>query len=156
MAARFHVTLEPTHFRTDRFVTRISRPFLQEHPIITGQRDEGRIQELVTNTTCSITSEHGSPIAFLPDTMRNRGKHEAASAPLMYAHCLDPTTFGHTALRGRVVTIADSGFIGNPDTTHPGPGLIAEGDNRLFIERVVRWFAGDLAAPGPPLALGRG
>ena len=58
----------------------------------------------------------------------------------LFAHALDAGLVG----KGRLVTMADSGFIGNEDTVVPGPGLIGHGDNARFIKNVVRWLGREL------------
>ena len=49
-------------------------------------------------------------------------------------------------IEGRVVTVADSGFIGDEGTNVPGPGLINHGDNARFIKNVVRWLGREIGA----------
>ena len=44
------------------------------------------------------------------------------------------------AKSGRVVAIADSGFIGGMDTTIPGPGQFEKGDNPVFMRNVISWL----------------
>ena len=132
---RFDIRFEGTHFSTSGGLTRLSGDCLTDHPIIAGQLGEKPVEELVTNTTCSILCEGGEDIAFLSDTMHDRvkglspeGKRFAVSKQI--------------AGGGRIVAMADSGFIGTNGTVAPGIGLIEEGDNTLFVKRVVRWLLG--------------
>ncbi|HUW14547.1 MAG TPA: hypothetical protein VM537_32805 [Anaerolineae bacterium] len=46
--------------------------------------------------------------------------------------------------KGRVVVIADSGFIGSDGTAYPGVGLIGHGHNLRFVLHALRWLAGEL------------
>ena len=41
---------------------------------------------------------------------------------------------------GRVVVVADSGFVGEDDTGQPGPGLIGRDDNRTFLSNIIEWL----------------
>jgi hypothetical protein len=139
LAGKFGMELERTCFETDCVYTRISGSSLYDHPIIAGQEGEPRISSLVTNNSCSISCGAGKPIAFLPHEMSDRGDQQLQPADRMWAHALDGDSFGED-FHGRVVTTADSGFIGDADTTCPGPGLIDRGDNATFVTRVVRWL----------------
>ena len=49
---------------------------------------------------------------------------------------------------GRVVVLADSGFIGSAGTTRPGPGLIEQGDNLRFVLNTIAWLVGANATGG--------
>jgi hypothetical protein len=41
---------------------------------------------------------------------------------------------------GRVVIVADSGFIGTDGTTYPGRGLIGYGNNGSFAQNAIFWL----------------
>jgi hypothetical protein len=56
--------------------------------------------------------------------------------PNVFAVAVDEPQGGN----GRVVITADSGFIGDDTTDYPGPGLIHQGDNLLFIRQVFQWL----------------
>ena len=58
----------------------------------------------------------------------------------LFAHALDAEADAGLVGKGRLVTMADSGFIGNEDTVVPGPALISYADNARFIQNVVRWL----------------
>ena len=62
----------------------------------------------------------------------------------LFAHALDPETAGTLSIEGRVVTVADSGFIGDDGTNVPGPGLIDHGDNAQFVKNAVRWLGREM------------
>lgn len=53
-----------------------------------------------------------------------------------------------SARRGRVVVLADSGFIGSAGTTRPGPGLVEHGDNLRFVLNTIVWLGDASAAAG--------
>jgi hypothetical protein len=139
LAREFGVTVERTYFRQparqDR--TTLSGPALNiEHPIISGAPGERPIRSIVTNTCCSITSEGGTwVVALAPDMVDRHGGLSPAGR--CFAHALHVD-------RGRVVTIADSGFIGTDLTVRPGHGLIDHGDNRRFVINVIRWLGKEL------------
>jgi hypothetical protein len=56
----------------------------------------------------------------------------------LFAHALDLSTTDSRG-EGRVVTIADSGFIGSRWTQVPGPGLVRWADNLQFVHNAIRW-----------------
>jgi len=41
---------------------------------------------------------------------------------------------------GRVVIVADSGFVADDDTTNPGPGLVNRGGNKQFVQNIFEWL----------------
>jgi len=41
---------------------------------------------------------------------------------------------------GRVLVMGDSGFMADPESHHPGPGLIDHADNELFLKQCVAWL----------------
>ena len=43
-------------------------------------------------------------------------------------------------IKGRVVILADSGFIGDKDSIFPGFGLIHKEDNILFLQRILQYL----------------
>ena len=130
---RFGIRFEETHFCTGGGLTKLSGNCLTDHLIIAGKPEEKPVEELVTNTTCSIVSEGGEDIAFLSDTMQDRVK---GLSPAGKRFAVSKQIAGG----GRIVAMADSGFIGTNGTVAPGIGLIDKGDNTLFVKRVVRWL----------------
>jgi len=54
---------------------------------------------------------------------------------------------------GRIIVIADSGFIGSDNTIKPGPGQITKGDNLAFIINCLEWLSKKVIAPYPLLHL---
>ena len=157
LAARFDVTIERTFFahrenlarvgtqlqRGHQTLSTLSAGCLAEHhPIIRGADAETRVRSIVTNNGCSIRSPLGTGIvAWSGETVDWRNGLPVADR--LFAHAIDgPIDVGPT-LRGRVVTVADSGFIGSDGTTRPGPGLIGRGDNLQFVLNAVSWLAGE-------------
>ena len=137
LASRFGVVLESTFLRTVGATTVIRGENLRPHAVL--ESDGGKVEALVTNTTCSIRSEKGTAVALLPETMRD--KHTGVSpGGGLFAHALDGK--GGGVGEGRVLTVADSGFLGDNKSRIPGPGQIEEGDNLLFIRNAVLWLSG--------------
>jgi hypothetical protein len=139
LAREFGVTIEQTFFRQPvrRDRTTLSGSALNtQHPIISGAPGERPIRSIVTNTCCSVTSDAGQwVVALAPDMVDRHGG--LSPQERCFAHAL------HVE-RGRLVTIADSGFIGTDLTVAPGPGLIDHGDNLRFIANVIRWLGKEL------------
>lgn len=92
---------------------------------------------IVFNTSCRIhcTNPNASVLATLPgEAGQANGSAIAIDRPA-----------GSSS--GRIVVLADSGFIGNDDTRFPGPGLIGQGANRQFIKNCVYWLHGEEVPP---------
>jgi hypothetical protein len=146
LAASFGVTLERTYFihPAPGERTRISGPALNgAHPIITGAPGERPVESIVTNTCCSIATDTGVRLVDLPDEMVDRYGGLLAR-DRAFAYLLDGVTGLNPRVEGRVVVIADSGFIGTDLTVRPGIGLIGQAHNLRFIMNVVRWLGGEL------------
>jgi len=146
LASRFGATLERTFFENSRQgkLTRISGSDLNDkHPIIAGMPGKELVELVVTNTCCSIASGKGARLISLPEEMTNRRDHRPPKEQ-WFACALDGGCGLDPESNGRVVVIADSGFIGTDCTTRPGRGLIGHGDNQLFISNVIRWLGGEL------------
>ncbi|MHC4598455.1 MAG: hypothetical protein ACYS47_05575 [Planctomycetota bacterium] len=135
---RFGVRLEAAFLRTEGSTTAIGGEHLKPHAVLDGEG--GKVGTLVTNTTCSIRSEKGRIVALLPETMADKHTGDPPRGGL-YAHALDGTA-GDDVGKGRVLTVADSGFLGDRTSRIPGPGQIEEGDNILFVRNAVNWLAG--------------
>ena len=43
-------------------------------------------------------------------------------------------------IKGKVIVLADSGFIGDKDSTFPGFGVIDKGDNEMFVRRIFEYL----------------
>ena len=83
-------------------------------------------KDIVFNNSAHVypASEACHILARLPDTPAEQGVFAVAG----------------TVGNGRYVVCGDSGFIGNAETTYPGPGLIDRGDNRKFVMNILRWL----------------
>jgi hypothetical protein len=97
------------------------------------------VKTLVTNTTCSLQAGRGHAFARLPKTMRDK-RTEAVPAGA-YAVALDGEADLGPGRTGRVLVVADSGFLGEKESAWPGPGQIEAGDNRAFIRNAAAWLA---------------
>ncbi|MBM4459804.1 MAG: hypothetical protein FJ011_18920 [Chloroflexi bacterium] len=109
---------------------------LAGHPILRGAAGEAPVRSLVTNNCCSIVSPDGAPLIRLTDRMIDH-RNGFSSQGRCFAIALENNL---KVARGRVVMVADSGFIGTAGTTFPGVGLIDQGDNSRFAQNAVRWL----------------
>jgi hypothetical protein len=146
MARQFEIGLECAWFQNPsegELLRFVSGSLLAEHPILAGGQKEEAVHTIVTNNCCSIIagSRGQALVAFSPEMKDLR--NGSTSADRLFAHALDSQEAAGVG-KGQVVTIADSGFIGNEDTDIPGPGLIGHGDNARFIKNVVRWLGREL------------
>lgn len=141
LAGSFGITIQPTFFRNrmDNVPTVLAGDVLEaEHPILKGPSEEERVSAVLTNTCASIRCEQGQPLVSLSEEMVDRRAGKRAQPGQLFAHALD-TSATDSRGEGRVVTIADSGFIGSRWTEVPGPGLIKWADNLQFIHNAIRW-----------------
>jgi hypothetical protein len=141
LAEIFGVTIERTFFRNrlDNVPTVLAdRSLEKEHPIISGASEEERVSAVLTNTCSSIRCEQGQPLVSLSEGMVDRRTGKATQPGQLFAHALDMNETDSDG-NGRIVTIADSGFIGSRWTEVPGPGLIRWADNPQFIRNAIRW-----------------
>ena len=147
MAKRFGVWLECSWFQSGSMgeLWELSgSALLTTHPIIRGGQGEEPVRSIVINNCSSIVAGgRGHSIVSLSQGMADLRNGYRPSGRL-FAHALDPQTAAGEAIEGRVVTLADSGFIGNDDTGIPGPGLIGHGDNARFVRNLVRWLGREL------------
>ena len=117
---------------------------LVRHPILAGGQKEEAVQTIVTNNCCGIVDAgRGHALVTLTPDMRDMRTGDFPAGRL-FAHALDQERDAGSAGKGRVVTVADSGFIGNEDTAVPGPGLIGHSDNARFIKNVILWLGREL------------
>ncbi|MFQ6029448.1 MAG: hypothetical protein ACE5Q6_18380, partial [Dehalococcoidia bacterium] len=144
----FGISLECSWFQNPAAVelsVLSGRDFLASHPIIGGREGGEAVKTIVTNNCSSIVAEGlGYPLVSLSQDMLDLRNGNSPQNRL-FAHALDPEEAGSLSIEGRVVTLADSGFIGDEGTNVPGPGLIDHGDNAQFIKNVVRWLGRQLS-----------
>jgi hypothetical protein len=141
LARIFGITIEPTFFRNclDNVPTVLAGDVLEtEHPILTGASDKEHVSAVLTSICSSIRCEQGQPLVSLSEEMVDRRTGKRAQPGQLFAHALDMNDIDSRG-DGRVVTIADSGFIGSRWTEVPGPGLIKWADNLQFIQNAIRW-----------------
>jgi hypothetical protein len=123
LAARFGVKFNAPIYpapETAGGYTHISGEDILDHSITRGLSGP-----IVFNNCCRLSHSGGIALALLPGESK---------MPNVFAVANDDHG------KGRVVVTADSGFIGEKDTIWPGPGLIAEGNNAEFIQRILRWL----------------
>ena len=53
---------------------------------------------------------------------------------------IDGEKDNHPLIKGKVIILADSGFIGDQNSTRPGFGLIDKEDNELFVRRIISYL----------------
>lgn len=107
----------------------------KEHPIISGGGVGREIRSVVINNCSSLVSpEHdyvvklGAPLVDCRDSQPPEGRAFAIA-------------YDNGSTSGRVVALADSGFIGSAGTQQPGPGLSNRGDNLEFVTNVLYWLS---------------
>lgn len=122
--------------------TTIDNECLSNNTIIRGKGVEKSISRIVINTTCRIISDIGEPIIYLPNTMVGgwSSKNEELIKNKVFGLVIDGEYNNNEKINGRVVILADSGFIGDKDSTFPGFGLIDKGDNILFLQRILQYL----------------
>ncbi|PHN04696.1 hypothetical protein [Flavilitoribacter nigricans] len=122
--------------------TTISGACLRAHPLLDAPEFGKPVSSLVTNTTCRIVSTVGTPFLYLPDGMVGRwsSEGEALIPDRIFGLIIDGSKSQSDAVKGKIVILADSGFIADKDSTVPGKGLIDQGDNEVFIRRLIRFI----------------
>jgi hypothetical protein len=146
VACDIGITFEPTFFRhfEDSEKTILSRKTLNKnHPIISGASSGNPVRSVLTNTCCSIDVKVGDCIVSLSSEMVDK-RNQYSPDGRCFAHAIDGSLHQESKFEGRVVSLADSGFIGTDGTSYPGPGLIGHGDNLRFIINTIRWLSHDL------------
>jgi hypothetical protein len=113
---------------------------LTTHPIICGAAAEASVRSLVTNNCCSIRAPDAAPLVGLAGQMTDLRNNFPCQGRCFAVALADCAPVG----RGRVVVVADSGFIGTAGTTFPGIGLIEHGDNARFALNAIRWLGREL------------
>ena len=139
LARRFDIEIENTFFANPEMksLTEFSESdFLTTHPIIRGGVGEEPVRSIVTSNCCSISSPDGAPLIRMTSRMIDH-RNGFPSRGRCFAIALESSL---QVAGGRVVVVADSGFIGTEETTFPGVGLIEQGDNRRFVHNIVRWL----------------
>ena len=95
------------------------------------------VRQVVTNNCASVRCGRGEALVRLPASMSDV-RDGRVSEGRLFAHALAE---GPEVGDGRLITVADSGFMGSPGTMHPGPGLLDQGDNRAFLVHAVEWLS---------------
>jgi hypothetical protein len=138
LAMAFGINIQCAWFATPGVLTQLSGQQLNvAHPILAGFREgEAAIDSIVTNNCRAISANSDHWLARLSLEMVDE-RSSCAPGNLLFAHALEDG-------ERRVVTLADSGFVGTQGTTQPGPGLIQQGSNSAFVANVIRWLSRQL------------
>ena len=118
--------------------TEIDSNWFTNHPILKERNELEPISSIMTNTTCRIESNYGQPFMYLPDGMIGRwsSESEVQIKNRIFGLAINGETDQHPLIKGKVVILADSGFIGDKGSKTPGFGIIDKLDNELFIKRI--------------------
>jgi hypothetical protein len=138
LAQRWDVTVENTFFAspTPNVVVEFSGPDLAaSHPIVRGAPNGSPVRSVVTNNCCSLRLLAGAPLIRLNRQLVDQRNGWSVDDRFFAVAVAEGVT-----QRGRVVIVADSGFIGTAETTFPGIGLIEHGDNGRFAQNCVAWL----------------
>lgn len=141
LTRKLGVTLIGGYLTPGKF-TKIKEDCISNNLIIRGKGEEKRISRIVTNTTCRIISDIGKPFIFLPDTMKGAwsSEKEELLKNKVFGLVIDGEFEKNEFIKGRVVILADSGYIGDKDSKFPGFGLIEKGDNTLLLQRILQYL----------------
>jgi hypothetical protein len=122
--------------------TTIDKEYLSNHTIIRGKVEENRISSVVTNSTCRIISNIGEAFIYLPNSMKGgwSSSTEQLIRNKVFGLVIDGKYNNSEIIKGKVIILADSGFIGDKDSIFPGFGLIHKGDNILFLQRILQYL----------------
>jgi hypothetical protein len=139
LTSKLGVTLVGGYWSGERGVyTTIGEDCLVSHEIITGKKGEKPITEIVTNTTCRIDSNIGTAFIYLPDSMEGRwsSENEDPITKRVFGQAIDGQKDNHDIIKGKMIVLADSGFIGDKGSTFPGFGVIDHADNEVLVKRM--------------------
>ena len=121
---------------------------LTDHPIIRGQPNwplvQGRIsamvETVVTRSFCGVyPNDFSHSIALLRDldNVENCQTGKPVTSDVVWALSLEGD---QVTGNGRVVVCADSGWLGNTESTWPGAGMFQMGDNPQFALNTLSWL----------------
>jgi hypothetical protein len=120
----------------------IEEDCLLNHPIITGANKFTPISKIITNTMCRIITKHGEPMAYLPKDVI--GIWESRDEPYIpnkvFGVIINGKTEQNYPFKGKIAVMADSGWIGDLDSTFPGYGVIHLGDNQQFLLNILKYL----------------
>lgn len=135
LAQLFGISIKRAWFRTrERHTCMFGDDLRSNHPILRALDHDGTsVERIVVNNSTAVTSVDGDVLVSLSDDMVDERSGEA---PVDQAFAIAVSQGS-----GRVVVLADSGFIGSAGTMAPGPGLLDQGSNRLFLSNSIRWAA---------------
>jgi hypothetical protein len=114
---------------------------LDIYPTPEGHLVFGPISDGLHFTVCNscAISPHHSLFCVIADFSRSGLSTGNPQAPFGIAR-------PRTARGGAIVALADSGLLGDPVPSNPGPGL-GEGDNRELVRRITRWLVDQTTQP---------
>jgi hypothetical protein len=139
LASQFDVTIENTFFAHPQpkiFFTLEQTDFAKNHPVISGIQGQKAVRSIVSNNCCSLTLSAGTPIISFNNSIIDH-RNGLPARNRHFAVALEKT---EKVLDGRVVIVADSGFLGTDGTTYPGRGMIECGDNSSFVQNIIFWL----------------
>lgn len=135
LSEKFNIKLDQTCFTIRGTLTGLLTNFDNPtYPIVKG------IDTIVVNNCFSISGSGGFPVAFLNESMKDAGPYGQNPHNKVFAYAIDRKEIQDGIYSGRVIIVADSGFIGEVLTTRPGPGLIECGDNYQFVVNMIQWL----------------
>ncbi|MBM3934391.1 MAG: hypothetical protein FJ319_08840 [SAR202 cluster bacterium] len=139
LARRFGLGFENSSFKIPDRLAHIPARLVKDHPVTLGRSGERAVRTIVFNSCGSVIYGAGQVVAWVPMTAGDlvAGKTPYARA---FAVALDGRRGDPGVGQGRLFAIANCGLLGTKGTDYPGKGLIDEGDNKLFVERAVRWL----------------
>ncbi len=141
LAGAFGITIEPAWFAApaaSQLTTLAEGALAAGHPVIAGSSAGAGVRAVVTNNCCGIAAEGCRALVRLPDSIVDwRRTYDPRTH--LFAGALDR----EGGRSGRVIVVADSGFLGSEGTRLPGPGLIGRGDNLRFVLNALLWLRGE-------------
>lgn len=124
---------------------------LASHPTIVGNEDwplapnsdSVTVSEVVTRSFCGVyPNAFSDPVCNLENLsgVVNTQNDQPVTSGVVWAIALDNSDLTGS---GRVIVCADSGWLGNTDSTHPGPGEFQNGDNPQYALNTLTWLGGN-------------
>ncbi len=121
---------------------------LTDHPIIRGrpdwplaqEHDSSLVETVVTRSFCGVyPNDFSHSIVLMEnlDDVVNCQTRKPVTAGVVWALSLEGE---QVTGKGRVVVCADSGWLGNTESTWPGPGMFQMGDNPQFTLNTLSWL----------------
>lgn len=124
---------------------------LADHPTIVGNdgwplapdSTSVTVTEVVTRSFCGVyPNAFSDPVCNLEnlDGVVNTQNNTPVTPGVVWAVALNNSSLTGS---GRVIVCADSGWLGNTDSTRPGPGEFQNGDNPQYALNTITWLGGN-------------